>query len=105
MVDLPDPDCPRSASISPSRISRLMSSSTVTGDPPSALTYDFDTCRSSISGAKAAVLSDGSSGCDLSASEVSVAIGHPGSAQGEAKQIHAVLQTPRFVSFSMVSRA
>ena len=34
-VDLPEPDCPNSASISPSRISRLMSSSTVTGAPPS----------------------------------------------------------------------
>ena len=56
-------------------------------------------------GAKAAAASGGSSGPGLSASEVSVVISHSGSAQGGAKQIHSVLQTRRFVSFSIVSRA
>src|SRR5450631_833475 len=75
IVDLPEPDCPNSASISPSRTSRLMSSSTVTGDPPSARAYDFDTCRSSMSAADASAPSGACPGCARSAARVSLAIG------------------------------
>src|SRR5690348_2728654 len=76
MVDLPEPDGPSSASISPSRTSRLMSSSTITGSPPSAARYDFEVCRSSTSGAASVATPGATPDCGRLESNISADIHH-----------------------------